>query len=57
MALTEELLPKVKQNLILEHDADDALLLGCIRAALDTPSPTRSVPAGDKRSLQPPSKP
>lgn len=35
MALAEELLPKVKQNLILEHDADDALLLGCIRAALD----------------------
>jgi hypothetical protein len=35
MALAEELLPKVKQNLILEHDADDALLLGFIIAALD----------------------
>jgi len=28
------LLSKVKANLILEHDADDALLLGFIRAAL-----------------------
>ena len=28
------LLPRVKQNLILEHDADDSLLLGYIRAAV-----------------------
>jgi hypothetical protein len=29
------LLPKVKANLILEHEADDELLLGYIAAALD----------------------
>lgn len=29
-----ELLDKVKANLILEHDADDALLLGYIKAAV-----------------------
>jgi hypothetical protein len=33
--LAESLLPKVKANLILEHDADDELLLALIRAALD----------------------
>ncbi len=32
--MVERLLPKVKQNLILEHDADDALLTGFIRAAV-----------------------
>jgi hypothetical protein len=31
----EGLLPKVKANLILQHGADDELLLGYIRAALD----------------------
>ena len=35
MALVDSLLPKVKANLILEHDADDELLVGYIRAALD----------------------
>jgi hypothetical protein len=35
MALAESLLEKVKANLILEHDADDELVLRCIRAALD----------------------
>lgn len=34
MALIEELLPKVKANLILEHGADDDLLKGFIRAAV-----------------------
>ena len=30
----EDLLPKVKENLILRHDADDGLLLNLIRAAV-----------------------
>ncbi|MCL5982933.1 MAG: head-tail connector protein [Firmicutes bacterium] len=34
MSVMDTLLPKVKANLILEHGADDALLLGFIRAAL-----------------------
>jgi uncharacterized phage protein (predicted DNA packaging) len=34
MALIDNLLPKVKANLILEHDADDELLKGIIRAAV-----------------------
>ncbi|MDL2310379.1 head-tail connector protein [Peptostreptococcaceae bacterium OttesenSCG-928-C18] len=34
MAIIEDLLPKVKANLILEHDADDELLKGFIRAAV-----------------------
>lgn len=34
MAVIEELLPKVKANLILEHGADDELLQGIIRAAV-----------------------
>lgn len=34
MALIDELLPKVKANLILEHGADDDLLKGFIRAAV-----------------------
>ena len=34
MDIFETLLPKVKANLILEHDADDELLKGFIRAAV-----------------------
>lgn len=34
MALIDELLPKVKANLILEHDQDDNLLEGYIKAAV-----------------------
>ena len=34
MALIDDLLPKVKANLILEHGADDDLLKGFIRAAV-----------------------
>jgi uncharacterized phage protein (predicted DNA packaging) len=34
MDIIETLLPKVKANLILEHDADDELLKGFIRAAV-----------------------
>lgn len=34
MDIIEELLPKVKAHLILEHDADDVLVKGFIRAAV-----------------------
>jgi uncharacterized phage protein (predicted DNA packaging) len=34
MTVITKLLPKVKANLILEHNADDALLKGFIRAAV-----------------------
>jgi hypothetical protein len=34
MALSEDLLPKVKANLILQHNQDDALLSGMINAAV-----------------------
>jgi uncharacterized phage protein (predicted DNA packaging) len=35
MTAVEALLPKVKANLILQHDADDELLMGFISAAID----------------------
>jgi len=35
VALIDTLLPKVKGNLILQHDEDDALLRGYISAAVD----------------------
>ncbi|QHQ62659.1 phage gp6-like head-tail connector protein [Anaerocolumna sedimenticola] len=34
MAVADNLLPKVKANLILKHDQDDDLLIGFITAAL-----------------------
>jgi hypothetical protein len=34
MSVISSLLPKVKANLILEHGADDELLMGMIRAAV-----------------------
>jgi len=34
MAVADNLLPKVKANLILAHDQDDALLIGFITAAV-----------------------
>ncbi|MBS3885937.1 MAG: head-tail connector protein [Dethiobacter sp.] len=34
MSVIDNLLPKVKANLILEHGTDDELLLGFIRAAV-----------------------
>jgi len=40
------LLSKVKANLILEHDADDDLLLGFIRAALSYAESYQHRPAG-----------
>jgi hypothetical protein len=35
MSISERLLPIVKANLVIEHNADDELLLGYIRAAVD----------------------
>ena len=35
MGIIDDLLPKVKANLILQHDDDDELLVGYIRAAVN----------------------
>ena len=45
MTLTE-LLPKVKENLILAHDEDDALLLRLIAAAANYAESYQHLPAG-----------
>ena len=49
------LLSQVKANLILEHDADDNLLLGFIRAALSYAESYQHRPAGyyNKNPLPP----
>ncbi|MCL1953007.1 MAG: head-tail connector protein [Oscillospiraceae bacterium] len=49
------LLSKVKANLILEHDADDVLLLGFIRAALSYAESYQHRAAGyyNKNALPP----
>ena len=49
------LLSKVKANLILDHDADDNLLLGFIRAALSYAESYQHRPAGhyNKNPLPP----
>ena len=41
-----ELLPKVKENLILAHDQDDALLLRLIAAAVDYAESYQHLPTG-----------
>ena len=46
MSIVETLLPKVKANLILEHDADDDLLKGLIRAAVSYAESYQHLPAG-----------
>ena len=46
MGVIESLLPKVKANLILEHDADDELLKGFIRAALSYAESYQHLPEG-----------
>lgn len=46
MALIDDLLPKVKANLILEHGADDDLLKGFIRAAVSYAESYQHIPAG-----------
>ena len=42
----DELLQKVKQNLILDHAADDALLKGYITAAISYAESYQHIPAG-----------
>ena len=42
----DELLEKVKANLILEHDADDNLLRGFIRAAVSYAESYQHIPEG-----------
>ena len=42
----DELLSKVKQNLILEHEADDSLLKGYITAAVSYAESYQHIPAG-----------
>lgn len=46
MALIDELLPKVKANLILEHGADDDLLKGFVRAAVSYAESYQHIPSG-----------
>jgi len=49
--MIKKLLPKVKANLILQHDDDDSLLLGFIAAAIDYAEVYQKV----KHSKLPPS--
>ena len=42
----DTLLSKVKQNLILEHEADDSLLKGYITAAVSYAESYQHIPAG-----------
>ena len=42
----DELLTKVRQNLILEHEADDPLLKGYITAAISYAESYQHIPAG-----------
>ena len=44
--MVEELLLRVKQNLILEHDADDMLLRSYIVAAVSYAESYQHIPAG-----------
>ncbi len=46
MKTDTRLLPKVKANLILEHDADDILLRGFIRAAVSYAESYQHIPEG-----------
>jgi uncharacterized phage protein (predicted DNA packaging) len=46
MSVAETLLPKVKSNLILEHDADDDLLKDFIRAAVSYAESYQHITAG-----------
>jgi len=46
MAVMDNLLQKVKQNLILDHSADDDLLLGFIAAAVSYAESYQHLPEG-----------
>ena len=48
-----ELLPKVKENLILTHDADDELLLRLIAAAVNYAESYQHVAAGYGENIMP----
>jgi uncharacterized phage protein (predicted DNA packaging) len=49
-----DLLDKVKENLILEHDTDDALLRGYIRAAVAYAESYQHKPEGAYKEAMPP---
>ena len=49
MSKAKELLPRVKANLIIQHDEDDALLLGFIAAALDYAESYQKIKYGRKK--------
>ena len=55
MALVDKLLPKVKSNLIVQHDADDELLKGFIRAAVYYAEVYQKKPKGtyNRRAMPP----
>jgi len=54
-ALVRKLLPKVKENLILQHDVDDELLMGFIRAAVYYAEVYQKKPKGTyNRKVMPP---
>jgi len=55
MMLVSKLLPKVKANLILQHDADDDLLRGFIRAAVYYAEAYQKRPKGtyNRRAMPP----
>ena len=46
MAIADNLLPKVKANLILEHDKDDVILINYITAAVSYAESYQHVTAG-----------
>ena len=48
------LLPKVKKNLIIEHDADDALIESYITAAVSYAESYQHIPAGTYSETQMP---
>ena len=47
----DELLQKVKDNLILSHDKDDELLRGYIRAAVSYAESYQHIPPGIMRTI------
>lgn len=55
MAVADNLLPKVKANLILTHDHDDVLLIGFIKAAVSYAQSYQHVPEGfyDTHAMSP----
>lgn len=49
--MVEELLRKVKENLILEHSADDGLLRGYLTAAISYAERYQHIPEGAYKEL------